>query len=94
MIAAQEMADVASTIFAPVRMGVVYPSAPFTLGTAPDSTSASDDLFSAAPLPERPTSSQGHTTRVRFAAHPDISEGNNEGDEEMETEVCVIHSYV
>ena len=86
MFAAQELADVASTIFAPVRMGVVYPSAPFTLGTAPDSTSASDDLFSAAPLPERvATSPTNTTTRVRFATELEVSEGHH--DEEMETEV-------
>ena len=69
MVAAQEMADVATSLFAPVRMGVVYPSSPFILGSAPDATSTSDDIFSAAPLPQRFVSSNksSSTRAVRFA---------------------------
>ena len=74
MIAAQEMADIATSLFAPVRMGVVYPSSPFILGTAPDAASTSDDIFSAAPLPQRFVSTNNgsslSTRAVRFAEQP------------------------
>ena len=89
VLAAQEMADIAATIFSPVRMGVVYPSVPFTLGSAPDSTSASDELFSTVPLPERSSTAHVQQTRVRFADRPSVDDTQNENEEEMETEVNI-----
>lgn len=97
VLVAQEMADIASSVFAPVRMGVVYPSAPFTLGSAPDSTQTSEELFSAPPLPERfsgmssSSSSSGSQSRVRFAEEPSVEalEETQNDEEEMDTEVCL-----
>ncbi|XP_066917257.1 E3 ubiquitin-protein ligase UBR5-like isoform X2 [Clytia hemisphaerica] len=96
MIAAQEMSDVACSLFAPVRMGVVYPSPPFVLGTAPDATSTSDDIFSTPPLPQRylsPTSgsSSSNQRNVRFAEQVTSGGGSggnagNEDEEMMETD--------
>ena len=86
-IAAPELAKIASTIFAPVRMGVVYPSTPFTLGSSADSISLSDDFFTMAPLPGRTTTTTNVITRdhprVRFADNPVV----DEIADDIETEV-------
>ena len=92
MVAAQEMADVATSLFAPVRMGVVYPSSPFILGSAPDATSTSDDIFSAAPLPQRFVSSSNSpsssTRAVRFADQQSVEQppSAGAGSEMMDTD--------
>ncbi|XP_065677761.1 E3 ubiquitin-protein ligase UBR5 isoform X1 [Hydra vulgaris] len=79
VFAAKQIADIAASLFAPVRMGVVYPSAPFTLGTGLESAAACDDLFTVLPLPGRKDSV--NPLRVRFA-------DNDQADdtEEMESE--------
>ena len=86
-IASPELAKIASTIFSPVRMGVVYPSTPFTLGSSSDSINLSEDFFSMIPLPGRTTNTNNSITRdhprVRFAENPLVDEVN----EDMETEV-------
>lgn len=87
VLAAEEMANIAATIFAPVRMGVVYPSSPFSLGTIPDSSSVSDELFSILPLPERSSVPYSQSTRVRFANTLTVEGGQPEEEEEMEAEV-------
>lgn len=86
VLAAEEMANIAATIFAPVRMGVVYPSSPFSLGTIPDSSSVSDELFSILPLPERSSVPYSQSTRVRFANTLTVEGGQPEEEEEMEAE--------
>ena len=76
-VAAKELAYVADAIFAPVRLGVVYPSAPFTLPfLANDGSQACEDLFSVLPLPARTSSENTRGLHVRF------EETQNERDEE------------
>ena len=61
-------------------MGVVYPSAPFTLGTGLESAATCEDLFTVSPLPGRKDSIT--SLRVRFADNEQA-----EDVEEMESEV-------
>ena len=49
-----ELCETAESLIAPVRMGVVRPTAPFSLVSAPiDAISGSEELFSVEPLPQR-----------------------------------------
>ena len=95
-IAAKELAYVADAIFAPVRLGVVYPSAPFTLPLpSTDGSQACEDLFSVLPLPARTSSENTRGLHVRF------EETQNGRDEErpqsraddMETDVSRISLF-
>eukprot|EP00794_Sanderia_malayensis_P011765 gene11765-12982_t len=68
VLAAKELGQIADSIFAPVRLGVVYPSAPFTLSSvSSDGPQACEELFSVLPFPSRTSHSanaRGH--HVRF----------------------------
>lgn len=93
VIAVKELACIADALFAPVRLGVVYPSAPFTLSSlASDGSQACEDLFSVLPLPARTgtDSSRGH--HVRFENTQSEREDEQSQDnrtEEIEMDVRI-----
>ena len=70
VIAVKELASVAAALFAPVRLGVVYPSAPFTLSSlASDGSQACDELFSVLPLLSRTGTETSRGHHVRFESN-------------------------
>ena len=89
VLAAKELASMADALFAPVRLGVVYPSSPFSLVALPsDVSQATEDLFSIPPLPSRQQDSNfSHVQRVRFeeSSHANrMDERREQRAEEME----------
>ena len=94
VIAVKELACIADAVFAPVRLGVVYPSAPFTLlSFVSDASLACDDLFSVLPLPSRTGTENSRAHHVRFEnAPPEREEEPSQSDraEEVEMDVGII----
>ncbi|XP_078331394.1 E3 ubiquitin-protein ligase UBR5-like isoform X2 [Crassostrea virginica] len=73
-IAIEELCEIADSLIAPVRMGVLRPTAPFTLATANiDAIQGSEEIFNIDPLPPRshPADSENHS--VSYISHPRIS---------------------
>lgn len=90
-IAIEELCEIADSLIAPVRMGVLRPTAPFTLATANiDAIQGSEEIFNIDPLPPRshPADSENHS--VSYISHPRISQseasqrgGQDREDDEM-----------
>ncbi|XP_055998190.1 E3 ubiquitin-protein ligase UBR5-like isoform X2 [Ostrea edulis] len=75
-IAIEELCEIADSLITPVRMGVLRPTAPFTLATANiDAIQGSEEIFNTDPLPLRshPADSENHS--VSYISHPRISQG-------------------
>ncbi|XP_065062827.1 E3 ubiquitin-protein ligase UBR5-like isoform X1 [Rhopilema esculentum] len=84
VVAAKELACIADAIFAPVRLGVVYPSAPFTLSPMPtEGHQACEDLFSVLPLPSRSANdnTRGHHVRFEPGRHSGRVQRHNRGED-------------
>ncbi|XP_062606641.1 E3 ubiquitin-protein ligase UBR5-like isoform X3 [Saccostrea cucullata] len=90
-LAIEELCEMADSLIAPVRMGVLRPTAPFTLATANiDAIQGSEEIFNLDPLPPRshPADSENHS--VSYISHPRISQsvpsqraGQDGDDDEM-----------
>ena len=94
VVAAKELACIADAIFAPVRLGVVYPSAPFTLSPMPtEGHQACEDLFSVLPLPSRSANdnTRGHHVRFEPGRHSGRVPRHNRG-EDSELDVSNLFS--
>lgn len=91
VIAVKELACIADALFAPVRLGVVYPSAPFTLSSlASDGSQACEDLFSVLPLPARTGADSSRVQHVRFEnaqSERDDEQNQTNRNEEIEMDV-------
>lgn len=92
VIAVKELACIADAVFAPVRLGVVYPSAPFTLlSFVSDASLACDDLFSVLPLPSRTGTENSRVHHVRFEnAPPEREEEPSQSDRAEEIEMDML----
>ena len=96
VVAARELALLADSIFAPVRLGVVYPSAPFTLSSlSTDGSQACEDLFSAVPLPSRAhgANARGHHVRFQEVRHERTERQSQNQSEELDVSICFNSSY-
>lgn len=96
VIAVKELACIADALFAPVRLGVVYPSAPFTLlSFVSDGSQACEDLFSVLPLPARTGAESARGHHVRFEntqSERDEDQSQSNRTEEMEMDVSIEKS--
>ncbi|XP_064596947.1 E3 ubiquitin-protein ligase UBR5-like isoform X2 [Liolophura sinensis] len=85
-IAIEELCQIANALIAPVRMGVVRPTAPFSLvSISSEAVQGSEELFSADPLPPRPSSEVSAVTPDVVYVPPVISHRDVSQSEPVET---------
>ncbi|XP_066269411.1 E3 ubiquitin-protein ligase UBR5-like [Branchiostoma lanceolatum] len=84
-LAIEELCQTAESLITPVRMGVVRPTAPFSLVSANiDAVQGSEELFNVEPLPPRPSSADPpRVSQVSYSRQP---QGTSQSDRSRERE--------